>query len=115
MSNITDVDPRALVLGAQELTGHAAAMDSQASMLDQATADAGNFWGNNPEDGIAQMMQAIFPATMKNLIAGSQASAANLKGLADGVSSTGDLFTQSSTVNNAAVDAAVGNSGGLVK
>jgi hypothetical protein len=107
MSGITDVDTKSLDDSAEEFGYHGDTMQGLSGMLAQEAEVQGNFWGNNPEDEIAQLMQAIFPATISNLIQGTAATASNLRGLAQNVSGSGGLFGQSSVQNNDNVDAAV--------
>jgi hypothetical protein len=106
ISNIVSVDPGALASSAQGLSDEAGALGSQASILAQAVQDAGQFGGNNPNDGVAREFNEVYPSTITGIMQQFQAVMSLVQGISDNIGTSGDLVNQLSTVNNDTVDAA---------
>lgn len=113
-NNIISVDPGALASSAQGLSDEAGALGSSASILAQAVQDAGQFAGNNPNDGVAVEFNEVYPATITGLMEQYQAIMSIVQGISDNIGASTDLFNQSSiqNISNADAVAALGHTAG---
>jgi peptidoglycan hydrolase-like protein with peptidoglycan-binding domain len=106
MGDIVSVDPGALASSAQGLSDEVGALGSSASILAQAVQEAGQFGGNNPNDGVAVEFNEVYPSTITGIMQQYQEIMSLVQGISDNIGTSSDLVNQLSTVNNDTIDAA---------